>query len=180
MVLENPVPISTTLQKSYRDTMQTPTAPAFLDPTLPIQPVAVIANTSTAASSVQVTDGTDTLLVNTDGSLNVKRTASTKHYGTGKSAVSITAGTGTTIGTVTASVDFYCTAMTLCFNRTMAGWVVKDGGSGGTTMLSGGGDNASNPIINLSFPNPLKFGTDIWMDVEANAGVYCSFVGYEE
>jgi hypothetical protein len=66
------VPISPDIQKSYRDTLQIPDSPSFIDTRIPIQPVAVIAQTSVAelAQFQKITDGTDTLEVNTDGSLN--------------------------------------------------------------------------------------------------------------
>jgi hypothetical protein len=67
------VPISAALQDSYRTTLQIPAAPDSIDTNIAIVPVAVIAqtNTTNTASFIKLTDGTDTLAVNTDGSLPV-------------------------------------------------------------------------------------------------------------
>lgn len=66
------VPISTTLQKSYRDTLSIPSAPSMLDTDEKIIPVAVVAQTSdvSTATNVKITDGTDTLGINTDGTIS--------------------------------------------------------------------------------------------------------------
>lgn len=67
------VPINPTLQKSYRDTLQIPSAPAFIDTDKEIIPVAVVAQTSdvSQAQNVKITDGTDTVAVSSSGELHV-------------------------------------------------------------------------------------------------------------
>lgn len=185
MPLDSPVPISTTLQKSYRDTMQTPTAPAFLDPTLPIQPVAVIANTSTAASSVSITDGTDTATVTTGGYLNVapqfEQPSSAQtivNYSTGKNGQSITSNTGYTARSVTATKTFYMTYVMVVGSAGPWQSEFYDGAVSGTPKYicrQGVADNAHIAV----FPTPIAFTTDVQIDVR-NTGTYeISFGGFE-
>lgn len=51
------VPISATLQKSYRDTLLIPDAPAFIETQLAIQPVAVVSQAG--SNLVQINDATN-------------------------------------------------------------------------------------------------------------------------
>lgn len=66
------VPISADLQKSYRDTLNIPSAPQMIDTDEKIVPVAVIAQASVPALAQfqKITDGTHNLLMNTDGSIS--------------------------------------------------------------------------------------------------------------
>lgn len=95
-------PFSATLQKQFRDTLETPGAPSEIDDGQPVIPVAVIAqvNTATSAGYTQITDGTDTAEISTAGELSVAATKKTATVVSG--ARSASAGT-TTIGTVGAS-----------------------------------------------------------------------------
>lgn len=85
------VPISPDIQKSYRDTLQIPDSPSFIDTRIPIQPVAVIAQTSVAelAQFQKITDGTDTLEINTDGSINTKPVERTVTYTSGTATTTV-------------------------------------------------------------------------------------------
>lgn len=92
-------PYSATLQAAYRDTLGTPGAPEVIDDSAPVIPVAVVAQVNTASTSafVKVTDGTDTLSIESDGSLTpTKKTATL-------AATSINGAGTATIGTVPAN-----------------------------------------------------------------------------
>jgi len=89
-------PISPDLMKSYRDTLKIASAPSFIDTSLPIMPVAVVAQTSTAevAQYMRLTYGTDELEINSDGSINVEGAEST--------AILLYSNSTSTLGTVPA------------------------------------------------------------------------------
>lgn len=186
MAIDNPVPISPALQKSYRDTMLTPTAPSYLDPTLPIQPVAVIANTSTAASTVQISDGTDTANVTTQGGLQVSPNFSVpsssqtivKKSNT-KSGTTFTAGTGINLYTVTASKTFYMTHL-FCSVSISNNFDIRDSSSvTGTPIICGGTGNNTDFFV-MTFPTPIPFTTGVWFDSSASNNLWYSLGGWEE
>lgn len=65
-------PYSQALQQAYRETLSTPGAPEVIDDSSPVVPVAVVAQVNTASTSTytRVTDGTDTLSINTSGNFD--------------------------------------------------------------------------------------------------------------
>lgn len=184
-------PYSATLQKAYRDTLGTPGAPEVIDDGVPVTPVAIVA-TSALGSAVAISDGTDTLAVNSDGSINVQSSAggfSVEGSGqtivsntNGKAGTAITAGTGVTIRTVTASKDAYITSFSIGQQSATSAvrWELRDGGSGGTLIYGGECQQVGSVTSNYVFPTPIKFGTDIWLDISSNETIIWAYSGWEQ
>lgn len=103
----------------------------------------------------------------------------------GKSGTSITAGTGNTLRTVTASSYFYLTSISIGWaaGNQQGRFEIRDGGSGGVIKLNGTayGDTlgGSAQVYTQTFPTPIRFSTDIWLDVNATQAVLWSVQGYE-
>lgn len=195
MALGNPVAISPTVQKAYRDALQCAESPSFLDPTLPIQPVAIIAQAA-GSSSTQISDGTDTLLVNTDGSINVTGTfaaglpvpsASQTLIKTsnGLTGTAVTAGTGSNIRTTTASKTFYLTHIVVLVASagTGNGFELYDAGSKtGSPVFVGDSSRAASAASaqSYAFPTPLAFTTGVFLDSEFSTTLRWAISGFEQ
>jgi len=176
MGLGQPVPISGAIQKAYRDTLLISEAPSYLDPTLPIQPVAVIA-TSAGGSSVSVSDGTDTLEINSDGSINVvtgipnsiinvsDQTSRSYTNATEVTALSYTVTTGKTlyitdIGCSEQDANQLRMTFSLYNGSTLlAGGLVSQLGNAGASV-----DAQSNASMN--FRTPLKVASGVTVTIK--------------
>lgn len=97
------VPISTSVQEAYRQAMQIPDAPAFIDTKVPITPVAIIAQASTEGTSqfFKLTDGTDTASITSLGYLDVETHSDNSKWNAVSTEVTTTG--DVTVGTVPAS-----------------------------------------------------------------------------
>jgi len=170
-------PYSATLQKAYRDTLGTPGAPEVIDDGVPVMPVAIVA-TSASGSSVSISDGTDTLLVNTDGSINVVSSSTSV---TQVGYANDMAGTAAAAATLyTPTLDFYCTAITIAIQGgTTKGFDVRDGGAAGTLKMSGLTGGADQGSFRMTFPTPVKFSTDVYLTFTSSSTFHVTLVGYE-
>lgn len=103
-----------------------------------------------------------------------------KAYGKGYQA--ITAGTGATLYTVTAGKTLYISSLTVCGALGAANSIeIRDNGSGGTIIYgSRTYEGTSETYARQTFPTPLKFSTNVWIDVAANASITWAFSGWEE
>lgn len=176
------VPINPDLQKSYRDTLEIPEAPSFIDTQLPILPVAIVANSANAANAQSV--------IQSDGSNNitdvetVKTTAFRKgnsnqeiiNVSTGIGGRAITAGTGYTAYTVTTGKTFYMTSLTFSKATITGKMICKDGST--NKICAGAFGNIAR--LEMSFPVPIKFETNVFFDLGASDTVFYSFSGWEE
>lgn len=186
-------PFSATLQKQFRDTLETPGAPEVIDDSQPVMPVAVIAtvNTATSAGYTQVTDGTDTLAVNTNGSINTVPESNTmpgmpsgtKVRVQACISISMTQNTAVTIYTPTAGYDFYLTDIAV--EGIVADSLVRIGdnisGNARTTssnafgwQWNGGG------LSKIHFQTPIKISTVLKLSQSGatNSGLV-SYMGFE-
>lgn len=96
----------------------------------------------------------------------------------GKAGTAITAGTGATLHTVTAQKSLYITSLFINVSSG-AGIELRDNGSGGTVKFTAQCNGLNYPV-QVTFPTPLKFSTDVWLDLGANATAYWSFSGFEQ
>lgn len=181
-------PISADLQNAYRSVLSTQNAPTTFDTDTPLTPVVVIGSASVAsgASFTKVTDGTDTLLINTDGSalvtsLPTPRTGQTLiNKSSTKTAISITSGTGINLYTVTAGKTFYLQTITFSANNATT-FDVRDSASvAGTPIVAAQVATAISSVI--TYPSPVKFSTGVWLDVGSTItnGATWSISGWEE
>lgn len=112
-------PISTTLQKAYRDTLLCNSSPAFLESDTPIVPVAIIATASSPSNSqnVIISDGTDQATVTTAGALTVEAGVGKPDSAKTKVVVSLqqtpVANTNYTLYTVTSGKTLYVKSVTM-------------------------------------------------------------------
>lgn len=123
-----------------------------------------VAGTITATSTFPVAEATQTIV-----------TASSVIAG-----VAITAGTGILGYTVTAGKTFYLTSfiMNITGGTSDTEWSAEltDGGAGGTRMATIGYYGG----IAISFPVPIPFSTNVWIDSAANGTARYTLIGFEQ
>lgn len=136
------------VQDAYRNALGIADAPAFVDTDTPITPVAIIAQATTAsiAQFTKLTDGTDTLLINTDGSLPLS-TCSTANANRGSNGTTtiLTAGAN---GAVIYGINLGITA-----DATGGSCILVNGipmttlNAGASYVVQGAGNSRFNPGI---------------------------------
>ena len=98
----------------------------------------------------------------------------------GKSGTSVTAGTGITPTTVTGGKKFYMTSFAIyCQGGAYQSYEVRDGGSGGTLKIVGSVSAANNNTQIYTFPTPIEFSTDVWIDVGSTQTIEYCYNGFE-
>jgi hypothetical protein len=104
-----------------------------------------------------------------------------KCYASATSGIgAINAGVGKVLYTVTAGKTFYMTSFILVSDGT-GRYVISDGGVAGTKKISCAGLTLYGSTNLISFPTPIPFTTDVWIDTQVNGyNPAVSFQGWEE
>ena len=99
----------------------------------------------------------------------------------GKAGTNVTAGTGITAGAVTAGKIFYVSSIAISTNTDGEGIEIRDNAIGGILKaafkLYAG---AATSTISATFPTPLSFATDVFIDVSITGYVFYTISGWEE
>lgn len=178
-------PFSATLQKQFRDTLETPGSPSLIDDETPVQAVAVVAQVNTASSAgyVQVTDGTDTLAINTNGSINIGQTIPSGATLIRKQMYCSFAGAeAQDIYTVTGGKTLYITNMTLSSPNTVqynVGDAIAAASSADTLRDNVVAHIQAIGTVSLSFVPPVTISTKVTAYAAAAGGVGVAFTGWE-
>lgn len=180
-------PYSATLQAQFRDTLGTPGAPEVIDDSQPVQAVAVVATVNTASSAgyTQITDGTDTLAINTDGSINLSSIPTGATRIRKQMYCSFGASEGQDIYTVTGGKTLYISQMTIG-SVSVALFNVGDALTGAPTadtlidnVIACIQGATANPTTGLTFVPPVAVTTKVNAWSSAAGTLMVSFVGWE-
>jgi len=97
-----------------------------------------------------------------------------------KAGTSITAGTGAAMLTVSANKTFFMTSLIVGTDAASFNAVVTDNGVAGTDKIAFrlGGTNAIS--VAMTFPTPIQFSTDVFIDVSVTNNIFFCVNGWEE
>lgn len=96
-----------------------------------------------------------------------------------KSGTAVTAGTGATLYTVTTGKIFYVTSIILGNNGSNTILEMRDNGASGSLKLSSFLVSANNSIA-FTFPTPISFSTNVFVDISASSTLVWALNGWEE